>query len=341
VSGERRATGHTLDTHVLIDLPNWLGDQVMALPAVHRVLAANRSGRTVLHTRPATERFLRVLFPDAEVAASQPKAFPLTTAGRLRRRWGVAAVGITLRNAYRAKIMLALAARRTYGSNGQGARLLLTHSVPVDRRRHQVHDLDPVLRALGVGEVDARWRPVVRSGLVEEGRERLRAAGIGDGPVVALAPATASGSAKRWPVGHFAALADRCAGGGIAPVVVIGPGERALAESIAAAATRPVPVLGEDLDVAGLAGILAAVAVAVSVDSGAMHVAAILGTPVVALFGPTAQRRTGPLGARHRVLGLHLDCAPCAAADCPLGHRRCMRELAVDEVEGAVLEVLG
>jgi heptosyltransferase-2 len=83
-----------------------------------------------------------------------------------------------------------------------------------------------------------------------------------------------------------------------------------------------------------LVGVAARAAVFVSNDSGAMHVAAAAGRPVVAIFGPTDERVTGPLGA-HDVLTRPVFCRPCQLRDCPIDHR-CMKRITVDDVVSAV-----
>jgi ADP-heptose:LPS heptosyltransferase len=110
-----------------------------------------------------------------------------------------------------------------------------------------------------------------------------------------------------------------------------------LAAEVAGAA---VSIAGPDADVAGLAGVLAGLDILVTNDSGPMHLAAAVGTRVIALFGPTDPARTAPLGSGHRMLGLQLDCAPCHRPVCPLGHNACLHELQVDEVFDAVLDVI-
>lgn len=330
-----------LPSRLVIDLPNWVGDQVMALPTVHRLVTGNTAGQTTLHSRPAARRFFEVLFPTTRVVASPPKSSPIAAARRLVRTGGRFDIGITLRHASRAKICLRLTARRTLGSGNDGGRFLLSERYPVDRSRHQVYDADPMLEGLGLDRVDPRWRPSLPLVLVEEGARALRRAGVEREHAIGLAPATARGTSKRWPAAAFGRLARRMADRGLEVVVVIGPGEEDLGREVAAAAGRPVPIVGSHLDVAGLAGVLARLSVLVCNDSGPMHLAAAVGIPMVALFGPTDPHRTGPLADRYVVLRRQLDCAPCGARTCPLGHGACLVELPVERVERAVLGVVG
>ena len=330
-----------LPGRLVVDLPNWVGDQVMALPTVHRLVVGNRDGETTLHPRPAARRFFEALFPATEVVASPPKASPITMARRLVQGGGRFDVGVTLRHASRAKICLRLTARRSLGSGQDGGRFLLSERYPVDRTRHQVFDADPILEGLGLEPVNPSWRPSLPLILIEEGARALRRAGVERDGAIGLAPATARGASKRWPAASFGDLARRMLARGLEVVVVIGPGEEELGWAVAAAAGRPVPVVGCRLDVAGLAGVLARLSVLVCNDSGPMHLAGAVGTRMVALFGPTDPRRTGPLGDRSVILRRELDCAPCGARICPLGHSACLQELSVERVERSLLRVLG
>ncbi len=325
-----------LPDRLLVDLPNWVGDVVMSLPAVARLVAANADGDTVLHARPPVERLLAELFPAVRVVVTRKGESPLAVARKLRSGAGRFGVGITLRHAGRAKLLLRLTARRSLGSMGEGGRLLLTDPVAVDRTRHQVHDADPILERLGLPPADPGWRPELPEVLREEGRMALGAAG-GGGPVVGLAPSAAWGESKRWPVERFGELAARLAGRGVVPVVLVGPGEEGVAAEVRAASGGELPVLGPSLDVAGLAGLMSHLAAVVANDSGPMHLAALAGCRVVGLFGPTDPRRTAPLGPRSVVVSRGLDCAPCFKPVCPLGTRACLREIGVDGVLGRVL----
>lgn len=176
------------------------------------------------------------------------------------------------------------------------------------------------------GEV-AAWR--IRMALPDDGR-----------PMAALCPG-AVGSSKRWPAGAYHALAARLADEGFAVWILGGPGERPLAEAIISGAGPHVRNLtGADLRNAILA--LAAAQVAVSNDSGLLHVAAAAGTPSIGIFGPTSPWHWAPLNPLAGVIETtsSLPCRPCHKPVCRLEHHRCMRDIAPDQVLAATLRAL-
>lgn len=168
----------------------------------------------------------------------------------------------------------------------------------------------------------------------------LAAAGVGvaDGPIVALA-AGARHATKCWPEEHWIDLARRLARDGLRPVLLGGPEDAAAADRIAAAAPGAASLAGS-LDLLASAAVLARARALVSGDTGVMHLAAAVGTPVVALFGPTV-RGFGffPYTDRATILERDLHCRPCSTHGgpaCPLGHHRCLRDIRPAEVDGAV-----
>jgi len=171
----------------------------------------------------------------------------------------------------------------------------------------------------------AAWR--ARLGLAPDGR-----------PVVAFGPG-AVGPSKRWP--YYADLARRLAAEGHQVWVLGGPGERELAAEIVRGAEADIRDLtGPDLRTAILA--LAAADTAVSNDSGLLHVAAALGTPAIGIFGPTSPWHWAPLNPIAAVIETtsELPCRPCHKPVCRLGHHRCMRDIAVDQVAVATRNAL-
>jgi heptosyltransferase-2 len=168
----------------------------------------------------------------------------------------------------------------------------------------------------------AAWRQ--RLGLNESGR------------IAAFAPG-AVGPSKRWPAEYYAEAAKRLAAQGFAIWVLGGPGETGLAVEIGAGTNNIRDLTGPDLRNAILA--LAAADVAVSNDSGLLHVAAALGTPSVGIFGPTSPWHWAPLNPLAAVIETttEVTCRPCHKPTCRYGHHRCMREIPAERVIAAAL----
>ncbi len=159
-----------------------------------------------------------------------------------------------------------------------------------------------------------------------------------DQPLAVLHPG-ARWPTKLWPATHWARLADWLARDKGFRVVITGsPGDRAQAEEIVALSETPPLNLAGRTSLAELAAVLKQARVAVTTDTGPMHLAAALGTPVTALFGPTAPWRTGPFGEGHQVVRLEIDCSPCFQRQCP--KPRCLLELPVSQVQAAVEKIL-
>ena len=154
-------------------------------------------------------------------------------------------------------------------------------------------------------------------------------------PTAVLAPG-AVGPSKRW--GAYGALAAYLAELGFAVWVVGGPDEKVLAPEIVRNAPRARDLSGADLRNAILA--LAAATVAISNDSGLLHVAAALGTPSIGIFGPTSPWHWAPLNPLAAVIETKSDvpCRPCHKPTCRFGHHRCMREVPTEQVAAAVRE---
>lgn len=157
-----------------------------------------------------------------------------------------------------------------------------------------------------------------------------------DNPVVALVPGAEHGSAKRWPAAYFAQITQQLAQRDITVWLMGSPKETALATRINdQAGNRAINLCGRTA-LPDAVDLLALTSAVVSNDSGLMHVAAAVGTFVVALYGSSTPAYTPPLTDKRRILYLDLECSPCFAQQCPLGHHNCMRRIS----PGMVLDAL-
>ncbi len=157
--------------------------------------------------------------------------------------------------------------------------------------------------------------------------------------LVALAPGAAHFT-KRWPPHHWKALARLLIEAGNDVVVVGGTEDRGVAEAVVAAGGERAASAAGGFDLAGSAALLKRSRALVSGDTGVMHLATAVGTPVVALFGPTVEAfGFFPYHAKAAVLQRELPCRPCSThgtAACPLTHHRCLQDLQPDEVLAAL-----
>jgi heptosyltransferase-2 len=216
---------------------------------------------------------------------------------------------------------------------------------------HQVDAYRHLLAALGIANGAREPRLDPTGAAIEDARAMLQQEGWDGRPLVGLAPGAAGGGAKRWPLDRVAAVVgslvrDR----GAACVLVGADGDRPAAAQVAVEAGRITGPLapGRVIDLAGrttlpqLAGVMRLCAAFVSNDSGAMHLAAAVGTPLVAIFGPTNERATAPVPRPEgpaAVLAGSAWCRPCRFRECPLDHR-CMTSIPAARVIEAVSERL-
>jgi heptosyltransferase-2 len=235
--------------------------------------------------------------------------------------------------------------------------MFLTRAVTCPSGRvHQVDYYRRLVSALGAEAGPREPGLDVTAAVRGEGAALLENAGWdGRRRLLGVAPGAAYGGAKRWPEARFAeVLAALAADAGVTSVLV---GSRADAPAVCAVAREAGKIVGaagssQLIDLTGrtdlkqLTGVVANCAAFLSNDSGAMHLAAAIGVPVVAVFGPTDERVTAPLGRQIggvprpvTVMAGEAWCRPCGLRECPIDHR-CMTRVGVDAVVAAVKDVL-
>jgi heptosyltransferase-2 len=300
--------------------PSWLGDAVLARAALARL---GRAGVVAdVWARPRVQRVLEDL-PGVRRVLSMPAArlSRLLAAAQRRRRRDAAALVLAPSWSAAAAAWCAGAPIRV-GFATDARRTWLTHALsPPPRTEHLAAQYETlaatVLDALGRARGDALPAPllVARPAERDVARTLLAAAGI-TGPYVVLAPGARYGPAKRWPAERFADAGTALASAWACGVVLVGEA----ADAPAAAAVRACLPTAADLvgktSAPAFLGILAGARGVVANDSGAMHLAAALGRPVVGVFGSTDPRWTGPRGPQAAAVSQPVWCAPCFAPTC-------------------------
>jgi heptosyltransferase II len=322
--------------------PNWLGDTVMALPAIADVRRAVPEASLVVAARTAIAPLFSMVRGIDDVVELKRGRTPFSALGQKGVR-PLFDVALLLPNSFQSALTAWRAGvpeRWGYRTDWRGP--LLTQAIDAPSGVHQVEYYQRLVSALGFPNAQRPAQPhiALSDELRETGIRELKGAGWdGRRPLVALAPGAAYGGAKRWPSASFANLARALADDGIQTVMVGGRGDLPVAREIEAAPGGDVVLNLMATDLPTLAGILAACRALVSNDSGAMHLGAALGVRVTAVFGPTDERLTRPAGDAHAVLTHPVWCRPCMMRECPIDHR-CMRGIGVDRVVGAVRKML-
>ena len=325
---------------LFVRLPNWLGDLVLAWPVVEAAAAA--PGGVVFG---GPEAFQEIVIPRAPSARyvgidrrSRWASLPQIRAARPR---GALLLTESLSSALLAR-MAGIPRRVGYAAEGRG--VLLTHRVP---RAGPARTSPRTAEYLVLGEaagLGVRSGEPVLDALPSEreaGRHVLASAGLGSQGYAVLAPGASYGPAKQWAPERFAEIGLELSGRGLAPVAVGSGGDRAAVDSVAAAiAGRAALVdlcgrtgLGE------LVGVLAGAEVVVTNDSGAMHLAAALRRPVVALFGSTSPVWTSASSPWVANLYAAYPCSPCYLRRCPIGYG-CLEALSSRDAIEAIGRVM-
>jgi heptosyltransferase-2 len=333
-------------------LPNWIGDAVMATPALRALRQQFRQAEIVGVLRPYVQEVLdgthlvdRFILHDPRGPNAERRGWQFIAALR-RERFDVAVLmPNSLRSAWIAR---ACGARRRVGFDRDARGWLLTDRIPPKPKTEPHPVLDEYLRlAEHLGCTDLSRDMVLATTPDDERRwskfcKRL-AIPTGERGIVTLNPGGAYGSAKHWPVESFAALARKLAEKqGKTVVVVCGPSEIPPAQQIARIADHPdvVTLAGERLTLGLTKAAIKNSELLITTDSGPRHFAAPFDVPVATLFGPTHIAWSETYFVRAVHLQHEVECGPCQQRTCPLEHLRCMRDLSVERVYAAALSLL-
>jgi len=333
---------------ILIRATNWVGDAIMALPALHAVRKRFPEAEIAIVGRP----YVADIYRDQEICdhliAYDPSGLHKGFSGRELLAAELRAqkfdVALLLQNAFDAAWLAwraSIPERIGYARDARS--FLLTKAVPLPRHgeipAHERFYYLELLRRTG-------WLDVVRDesfiGLHVPAEKRriadefLCKSGVRQGVTrIAIGAGASYGSAKCWPPSRFAEVANRLQSEADADVILFGTtAEANVSTAISAELRRPPIDLTGKTAITDLPALLSLCHLFIGNDSGAMHVAAAVGLPIVGVFGPTDPNGTAPVTTRCSIVQQKAYCSPCFLRRCPTDHR-CMTAITADMVEAA------
>jgi lipopolysaccharide heptosyltransferase II len=327
---------------ILIRSSNWLGDAVMSVPAVRAI----KGGRPDIHvTIAAPEKVAAMwkLIPEVNAIIPLPEGSLLSVVRLLKQQMPFD-VAILFPNSLRVALESWLSGiPRRVGYRGHCRNWLVNQIVrePRKPRPPEHHSLRFLRIARECGAETEKTSNVQRATSNSQLSDSNQPSPINHHPLkIGLCPGAEYGPAKRWLPERFAEAAAKITEQSSAQWILLGTkNDAAMGEQIAAAiGDHCVNRIGQTtLD--QLIDELRQCRLLLTNDTGTMHLAALLDVPVVAVFGSTEPRLTGPLGNGHTILRRHVECSPCFLRECPIDFR-CMKAITTDEVAGAVLSML-
>ena len=334
---------------ILIRATNWVGDAIMALPAIRAVRKRFADAEIAIVARPYVAGIYRYQDVADRLIPYDVGGEHAGISGRERLAAEMRAqkfdVALLLQNAFDAAWLAwraGIPERIGYARDGRS--LLLTKAVPVPKPgeipAHEKFYYLELLRRAGWLEAlpdEALISLSVKPEASRRAAETLLHAGARPNAVrVAIGAGASYGSAKCWPPARFAEVANRLQSESGADVILFGTAaETAVSQAIAAEMRRPPIDLTGKTEIADLPALLSNCRLFLGNDSGAMHLAAAVGLPVVAVFGPTDPHGTAPVTPRSTIVQEKPYCSPCFLRRCPTDHR-CMTRVTPDAVAAAV-----
>jgi heptosyltransferase-2 len=333
---------------ILIRATNWIGDAIMALPALRAVRKRFPEAEIAIVGRP----YVADIYRDQEICDQlipyDPRGLHAGLSGRERLAAELRAqkfdMALLLQNAFDAA-WLTWRARipERIGYARDARSFLLTKAVPLPRHgeipaHEKFYYLELLRRA---GWLDSVQDETFISLRVSEEKRRsadefLCESGVRQGALrIAIGAGASYGSAKCWPPPRFAEVANQLQSEADADVILFGTAaEASVSTAISAEMRRPPIDLTGKTAIADLPALLSQCHLFIGNDSGAMHVAAAVGLPVIAVFGPTDPEGTAPVTPRCSIVQQKPYCSPCFLRSCPTDHR-CMTAITANMVEAA------
>lgn len=313
-------------SRLIIRMPNWLGDCVMSAPVISAIKKKRPDVSVSLMIKSGMTGLGEIIPGVDNVIALERDSTSAINAVR-QARYDTALI---LPNSFRSAWEMwraGVPVRAGYASDFRS--VLLTHRVkrPKPHSMHMTeyyfHVAQAIFPEITIGAVSL----TVPSSALQRSYDLLPKTAR---PLVGLGFGASYGHAKMWAKDRYAELIGRLAE--TADVVLLGAeSDREMEREIMTLADGKAVSLVGKTDLAALAAVMSRLSLYVTNDTGPMHIAAGLGAPTIAIFGPTSPEETKPLGANVTVIRHKADCAPCFKRECPTDHR-CMTAVSVDEI---------
>ena len=328
-------------------LPNWIGDAVMALPALYSLREKFPFATiTIIGLPHISELFYESPYVDEIRVYKKESPFSLRP-----RKFDMA---LLLPNSFSSALLVLLAGiplRCGYNRDGRG--FLLNRPVRVTPQIKRVHQVEYYLHLVRSIEhvlgTEFNSIPNRMGALLFLSKDEIRQAKETLGKyqitpedlLIGINPGATYGSSKRWYPERFSQVAAALVQKYHAKIILFGgPGERGIAEEIIRASAPSLLNMAGQTTIRGLMALLSQCRLLITNDSGPMHIAAALGVPVAAIFGSTDPTITAPAGSRHVVIKKDVLCSPCFRRKCPT-NLECMDLIRVEDVLGGVEKILG
>jgi heptosyltransferase-2 len=323
---------------IIVHMPNWIGDSILSFPALGNLGKSFPEAKIYLacHKRVAN-LFTGIDSIEKTIILKDQSSFRGMNESLQELKKYNFDIGLLFTNSFSSALLFYLAKiPQRWGYSRDWRHIFLTKSVSIKKHGkpvHQVHYYLNLLSGLGLETNTPCLSLPISPEEKNQARSLLLSHQINDQrPIVMFNPGAFYGTAKRWPAEKYAELARLLQKDLSAHILIIGSKDEVeLAESIANSMATPAVILSGKTSLRKLAALMGLSDLLVTNDSGPMHMANALGTPVVALFGPTDPRSTKPYQDPSLYIKKEAPCWPCSYRECPFDHR-CMTKISPEEV---------
>ncbi|HBF34458.1 TPA: lipopolysaccharide heptosyltransferase II [Candidatus Sumerlaeota bacterium] len=333
---------------IFIKAPNWIGDAILATPALHLLRHALPDAHITVMARPwvadvyCANLDIDRLWTEEDKKKGWRNFLAITSKIRAEKF----DIGIAFPNSLGSALLMALGrVKQRVGYNRDGRGILLTDSIAADSKSLSIHMveyyinlLSPICSTEGTRELTVPTPPEAIETITKTLAESLPSEAK-NRPLAAFSPGATGGTAKRWLPERFAAVADHLyEKWGVHSLILGSQAERDIAEEMAHHAKHPITILAGKCTIRETIALCDRLSLFVCNDSGLMHLAAAKDVPLVAIFGPTEYVATAPYHPRAILIRQDGACpeAPCMRKHCPYDHHACMTAVSAEMVIAAV-----